>query len=355
MSLLNSIQEMTADNGAIKSLRELIVKTAFKDENFEQLVTGVFNKHNGEKLGFIGDLDEIGRPGSGCDPEYYTPGQEFVEKTWAIGDFEAPLEWCVEDFKQTIAEYCIKHDTNEGDLTTSEIMDIVILPALDNALKRLYWRLGWFGDTGAKNVTGGGVITDGKDTSLFTACDGLWKRIFAIAAANAEQRVTIAANTQNTKAAQKSGIRTAGVAIKIVDDMLAAADARIEQNGGVLMLTKSLADALAADIKKEYKEIMPWEDVFEGVKKSSYNGIPVYSIGIWDRYISAYESNGTKLNLPHRGVFAAPSNLLVGTPDDKLMQDFDIFFDRKARTTNAYLHGAIGTLVGEDDLVVVAY
>ena len=114
-----------------------------------------------------------------------------------------------------------------------------------------------------------------------------------------------------------------------------------------------LADALTYDVKKVYKNIMPWEVIFDGVQMSSYNGVPVYAISIWDRMIMQYQNNGTKLNIPHRAVFTAPKNLLAGAPGS-LFSDLDIFFDRKARTTNIYATGDLGTLIAEDALVQVA-
>ena len=118
-------------------------------------------------------------------------------------------------------------------------------------------------------------------------------------------------------------------------------------------MTKSLADALTYDVKKVYKNIMPWEVVFDGVQMANYNGVPVYSISIWDRMIQQYHNNGTKLNVPHRAVYTAPKNLLVGAPG-ALFSELDIFFDRKERVTNIYATGDLATLIAEDSLVQVA-
>lgn len=353
--IVNGLNNLTHDNGAVKALRDLIVTTAFNDPELERFFTPMLSAHNGDKLGWIGEMEAIGTAGAGCDPEYKSVNQQFAEKTWDIGEYSAPLKWCYEEFKNTIAEYALKHGTNIGDITSTELMDVVIEPALTDAVKKMYWRLAWFGDKQAKNVSASGKITNGVNTALFTACDGLFKRLFAIGAANPEQVVTIAANSETTRAKQKSEILKPGVATAIVDNMLLNADSRIAENGGVLMMTKSLADALMHDLKDKHANIMPWEEVFSGVRKTEYDGVTAYSIGIWDRMIAAYEDNKTTLNLPHRAVFASPKQLLVGTPSATLMQDFDLFFDRVDRSTKAYIAGEIGTLVGEDDLVQMAY
>lgn len=352
---VTGIGNMTVSNGAIESLRDLLIQTAYKDPDLEAIITPVFNARNGDKLGWLGDLAPIGNAGAGCSPTYANATQYFAEKTWAIGQYSSPLKWCYQDYMATIAEYALKHGKEIGDITATEIMDIVIAPALEKAIKEMYWRIAWFGDTAAANVSNSGVITNGVSTTLFTAADGLWKRLFAVGTGNAAQVETITANSAATAAAQKSGILTQGVATGIIDNVLLNADSRIAQNGGVLLMTDSMAKALTHDIKKSYNYQTTWEDVMDGVKMTTYDGVPVYSIAIWDRMIKAYQNNGTTLNLPHRVVYASPKQLLVGTPSDKLLQDFDIFFDRTDRTTKAYLAGSIGTLIGEDDLVHLAY
>ena len=264
-----------------------------------------------------------------------------------------PFELCYSDFENTIAEYALNHGTNVGDLTSTEIMTEVLIPAVAEALSKMYWRIVWFGDKDAKNVAGNGVITDGVDVSLFNMTNGLFKQLFALPAA---QRTTISANTQTTRALQFSKLREEGVAIGIVEDMIMNANPALASvaDAGIYM-TKSLADALAADVRKVYKVIMPWEVVFNGVQMSEYNGVKIYRCDMWDEVIQTMQNNGTKLNLPHRAVYAAPSLLLAASPSANFVSDLDIFFDRKSRTTNIYAGGKIGALVGQDDLIQVAY
>ena len=38
---------------------------------------------------------------------------------------------------------------------------------------------------------------------------------------------------------------------------------------------------------------------FKGLDVTEYNGVPIYRVSIWDRFIQKYQNNGTKLNLPH--------------------------------------------------------
>ena len=352
------LSDLTPDNGAIQSLKDLLIAELFTDPELERFFTLQLNVSNGDKLGYRGEMSDVGWAGSGCNPTYKNATIQFLEKEWSIGDWQVPLKWCYTELIGTIAEYCLKKGTEIGDLTSTEYMDDIVYPALKEAMRLMMWRIIWFGNKEAKNVAAesGGNITAGVDVELFKTTDGLWKKLFAIGTENTGQKVTIDANSQTTMALQFSKLKEAGVAIGIFDSLLENADARIAGiEGAGIFCTKSLADALTKDLKREYKEILTWEQIFKGLDVTEYNGVPVYRVSIWDRFIMKYENDGTKLNLPHRAVFGSPREILVGTPANQLISDLDIFFDKKDRMNYIYSTGKIGTLLGQDDLFQMAY
>lgn len=350
------LSALTPDNGAIQSLKDLLVMTNFVDEELERFFTLRLNVNNGDKLGWVGEMDDIGWAGSGCDPTYKNASINFAEKEWNIGDWSVPLKWCYEELQNTIAEYCLKTGTDIGDLTSTEYMDDIVMPALDLAIKHMMWRFIWFGDTAAQNAGSSGQITDGVDIELFKTTDGFWKQLFAVATENAAQKTAIAANNEESTALQFSKLKEAGVAIGIFDSILENADSRIaSMEGSGIFCTKSLADALTKDLKREYKEILTWEQIFKGLDVTEYNGTMIYRVSIWDRFIQKYQNNGTKLNLPHRALFGSPKQLFVGTPADDIISQLDIWFDRKDRVNYLYSTGKLGCLIGEDNLFQMAY
>lgn len=355
MNILESVKNLTKDNGAVKSLRDLLVLTNFVDESLEQFFTFVQNVQNGQKLGWTGEMEDVGWTGASCNPTYKDVTIQAAEKTWDIGQWSVPLKWCYEDFMNTIAEYALKTGTNIGDLTSTDIMDVIIYPALELSIKRMFWRFIWFGDKEAQNASTG-QITEGVDVELFKPCNGFWKQLFAIGAANANQRVNIAANAEASTAAQLSGIKTANAAIGIFDSLLENADPRIAaMDGAAIYCTKSLGDALTKDLKREYKEILTWEQIFKGLDVTEYNGVMVYRVSIWDRFIQKYQNNGTKLNLPHRAIYGSPKQLFVGSPANQIISDLEIWFNQDERVTKVYSAGRLGCLVGEDNLFQIAY
>lgn len=344
----------------IRDLRELIPMSIFEDVEFTKYVT-LRKVQNGDPVGLIGDMDAVGIAGAGCDPTYAESGIANAQKRWALGDWQIPIKICYDALEGTIAEWQLKSGTEVADLTSTEFMSYIIRPALERAMRQMIWRIGWFGDTSAALIANGGVITAGTDVELFKATDGFWKKLFAIGTASANQVTPIAANTAQsggaiTTAAQKAAMLTPGAAIAVFDAMLMDADSRITANGdSVILCTKALADALTLDVKATYKQIMPWENVFEGVKVAEYGGYKVVAVSIWDRIINAYENASTYLNKPYRAVFADPKNLQVGTNANDLISDLDVWFDHKERRNYIYATGKIGTMVLEDAMVHLAY
>lgn len=347
--------QFTLNNQGVMDLNKVLFTTAFLESNLFDTCTSQTGVKDGEKLDFVDNMGEVGIAGRKCDPEYTGVTIKGLEKEWALGDWNIAKKICYKTLESTIAKWSLNTGTSREDLTNTDFWNKILLPLLDKALGDFYWRAAWFGDTAAKNVGSSGVITAGVDVNLFKMNDGLFKRLFAICAANASKHTTIAANSKTTTAAQKSDIKGAGVALGILDNMLSDADSRIAANGGMLMMTNSLYQAFRRDYAQAYKDTIPFMEVADGVKLPHYDGIPVKPVMEWDNLITKYENDGTKLNNPHRAVFASKDNLFVGTSAKSQLADFDVTFDKITRNNYMYAASNVGTLVGEDDLVQVAY
>mgnify|MGYP001025578783 FL=1 len=357
--------QFTVDNGAITDLRELLFLTVYDDPDIDLTVTTKTGVTNGQKLGYINDLGDVGEKGGGCDPAYTSVNITGIQKEWELGGWEIPKEICYEDLENTIAESSLNTGTDIAYLQDTPYWDVVLMPLLEKAIREMFWRIVWFGDKDAKNIADGGILKAGIKPSLFTMCDGLWKRLQAIIAANPKQQTKIAANTATetvsstdtvTYAAQKNGLLTPGTAIKIFDTLLSDADSRIfDDSKAAIFCTTSMFKALRTDIVERYgKTTMPFENVGAGITLSEYDGRPIYAIDIWDRMIAKYEDNGTALNCPHRAIVCSPENLFVGTNDKDKIANLSISFNDKDRKNYIYAASKIGTLVGEDALVQVA-
>ena len=355
--------QFTVDNQAITDLRELLFLTVFNDPDIDLVVSNETGVYDGKKLGYIDSLGDVGLNESGCSPTYGNINITGIEKEWKLGDWRIAKHICYSELENTIAKYQLNAGTEKAYLQDTPYWDQILIPLLQRAIKEMFWRIVWFGDTAADNVdiqngvNAGGNLTVGIDKKLFTMCDGLWKRLFTICAGNAGQHTTIAANSEASYALQKSALRTSGVAIGIVDELLSDADSRIfDKDDAVIMMTSSLFKALRRDIVDRYgKTTMPFENVATGITLSEYDGRKVLALDIWDRMIKKYEDNGTVLNNPHRALVASPSNLFVGTEATDKIAHLNVSFNDETLYNNIFAMSKIGTLIGEDALVRVAY
>lgn len=336
----------------LDSVKNAVNRTAFADEKFEKFVT-LKKVRNGDPIALLGDMSMVGKKGNGCSPTFDEVSIENSLERWKLGDWQAPLKICYSAMANTIAEYDLKAGTDKPDISGTAVED-VYMEKLNQALQMMAWRLGWFGDEQASNAKNGGKITDSiTDLSYFTTCDGLFKKIFA---ATASTKTAIAANAETTTAAQKSKLLTKGVATDLVDKVIMDADSRIvDDSSAVLMMTRSVADALAYDAKKTYQINIPWEKLFDGFDVASWNGVTVARVGIWDRMINAYENTGTKLNLPHRMVFCNPKQLMVGTETGGAISTLNNWYDPNTREYKIDIMGKMGTALLESDMIHAAY
>lgn len=336
----------------LASIKDAVQETFYNDEDFSSFVN-IQKVKEKDPIALLGEMEMVGKKGGGCDPTYEEKGIANSQKRWELGQWEIPLKICYEALKGTIAEYSLKTGTAIGDLTSTDFMTIYA-DALHRAMLQMIWRFGWFGDKEAALAgEGGGKLTAGLDVSNFNVCDGLFKRIFTATATN---HTAIAANSETTAAAQISALRKSGAATTLVDTILMDTDTRIvDDSDAVLLMTRSLADALTYDLKKTYHDIIPWEKLFDGFEVATYNGVKIARVGIWDRMIKAYEKGETTINLPHRAVFCNPKHLMVGADADAFISDLDIWFDKKERRNYLYATGKIGTALLEENMIHAAY
>lgn len=348
--------QFTVDNGAITDLRELLFLTVYDDPDIDFTIKNETGVTNGKKLGYIDSMGDVGEARSGCDPQYSKVNVTGIQKEWELGDWEIAKEICYDELENTIAEDSLNTGTDRAYLQDTPYWDQVLMPLLEKAMKEMFWRIVWFGDKDAKNIADGGILKAGINPKLFNMCDGLWKRLQAIIAANPNQHTEIAANAATTYLDQKNGILVPGTAIKIFDTLLADADSRIfDKPGSAIFCTNSMFKALRTDLVERYgKTTMPFENVATGITLSEYDGRTIIALDIWDRLIKKFEDTGTALNCPHRAIVCSPDNLFVGTNDKDKIASLSVHFNDKDRKNYIYAASKIGTLVGEDELVQVA-
>ena len=127
--MANFFENISVNPKDVQDLKELIPLTINQDEEFNKYTT-LKKVKNGDPVAFIGDMDDVGVAGGGCDPVYQEVGIVNSQKRWELGDWNIPIKICYEALKGSIAEYTLKTGTEIGDLTSTEFMTYIIRPAL---------------------------------------------------------------------------------------------------------------------------------------------------------------------------------------------------------------------------------
>jgi hypothetical protein len=345
--------QLTPPNGAVIDMRKLLfLQTLVSDkiELFHTVDTKVFN---GDKVGAIGDFAEVGKKaGASCGPTFGTDKARVIEKTWAIGEYEVAEEICYKDILATVAKFELKDGTEAADVTGTIVTEIYT-PLLEKALERMVWRLVWFSDTAAALVSGAGKIKNGTDITLFTTTDGLWKKLLAVIAGNAAQKVAISKNAEATYALQMVAPTDA---IQIIDALIYKANMKLRNaSDKFIMCTRSMTDAFEQQMTggTVYTQIQ-WETAENGMQYFKRKGVDIYPIDLWDVTIQTYEDNGTKFNSPHRAVFTTKSNLRIGTPSSDTIAMLDVWFNKDLQVTRMLAKDQIGANIIDDTLLMVA-
>lgn len=350
---------LTPDNGAVRDLKQLIFLSVLGEEQLGSMFNVLPNQKHGDKVGLIGEFGLLGKASEGCDPTYDHNVIATTEKEWDIREWQISEEICYKDLEGTLAQVALKTKSNIADLTGTEYLDYVIMPRLEVAVRKMLMRFAWFGDKEANVAASGGVLKDGTRVGAFTVTDGVFKRAFALAAANSARHTTIAANAKTTFAEQKSAIRTEGAATDVLDNLISDAPQELRQaEGQVIFISQALKDALNADIKKNNRGAdLTWEATFDGITKTNYDGIELVAIPFWDEIIKGYETaaSGKAWNKPYRAIYTVRDNLLLGFEGENEIADLQVFFSQKDQKTYILAKDKMGSLIADENLIQVAF
>lgn len=358
-----NFQNLTASNGALTDLKQLIFLSVLGVEKLGSLFNVLPNQKHGDKVGFVGEFGLVGKASQGCNPTYGTSVIATGEQTWDIKEWEIAEKICYKDLEGTLAKSAMRSKTSISDLTGTDYIDDVVYPRLELAIMKMLLRIAFFGDTAANTKSNGGVLKNTVDKGFFTLTDGFFKRIYTLVASDAKRHTAIAANNAETFAAQKAAIRAAGVATGIMDDLISDASAVLRQSAGqVIYMTMAMKDALDRDLKSNNKgSEAQWESLFAGIQKGTYNGIDVYAIPFLDEIIQAYEcgkisgDSEVAWNKPYRAIYTVKDNLLVGLESESEVADIQIWFNQDEQMNKILAKDKVGTLIAQSDLIQAAY
>lgn len=352
-----NFSNITPDNGAVRDLSQVIMASIVAPERLGGMFNIFPDVHDGDKLAIIGEFGLVGKANTACTPTYGTDTIATSQKEWDIIEWQVAEGICYKDLESTFVKYMLKSKTSVADATSNEYMDMIVRPRLEVALYKMMFRIAWFGDTAADTTANSGILKIGTDKTYFNMTDGIWKQLYTIGTGDATRVVTISANSQATFAAQKSAIMTSGVATGIMNSLITGASPKLrEANRQVIYITLGLKDALDFDLQQNNKgSELQWRSLFNGIQETTYQGIRLVAVPLFDEIIQTYEGTTTAWNKPYRAVYTTEENLLLGVGGTDTVADIRIWFDQTDQMNYILAKDRIGALVAQNDLVQMAY
>lgn len=336
----------------LRSMNELIVTAVLLAPDltaFHTLETGI---KNDKRIGIIpGTFGLVGKAAQGCDPTAQCYEDPAVEKTWEPRYLEVIIDMCIDELADTLMKLSVQCGVNLYDLTPTDVFAF-IQNILYKDIKKMVFRHAWFGDQNAANLPVG-VLTPGVDPAFFNVINGFWQQMAAVYAANPLQLVAVPGNTAVSYAAQIAGL-TPLLAYNTLNTIIDSAIAELSQQPDrVILVTRSVFSMLRRQLQALGTAFQDYKLMVEGIEFATWDGIPIYSIPLWDQWIRAYENNGVVWNDPHRIVYTTKSNLKIGMACTTLFENIDSFYDKRSRYNRIQAFDAFDAKIIDDRLFMV--
>lgn len=333
----------------VQELSAIIFEVAFANPQLSEMHSIAEGIDMKTQILLMGPMGLVGKAANGtCTPEDSEAGIVATQKYWDNNKIEIRLPYCKDELPALLKAFGQK--SNKYDVEGSEEIKMLatrLLEALDEAILRLTW----FGDKTAENVADGGVFKNGVDLDYFNSVDGIWKQVFAGVATGGIKRATITANAGASYSAQELADGEALIAMRKVYNQ---SDSRLKNNADAkFTVTQSVYDNFLDKLEVSGLNAVGQLAINDGVM--TYRGKKIVVADFMDRNITAFQDNGVKYNLPHRIAYTTPSNIPIGTLDQKEFKELSVWYDktdRKVYTENIF---SLDAKVLEDYLISVAY
>ena len=151
----------------IQAISEMIMEDTIQGPDINSIHTVFPDIVTNTEVGYIGEGGMVGVVNTGCNPTPQPWNINTRKLKWEPGVWEILLSQCYTDLQQSATIYSLRTGVDIPDFTDTDYMNIVI-EVLERSIMDFWYRLFWFNDKDAKNVTDNGIITDSLDLKFFT-------------------------------------------------------------------------------------------------------------------------------------------------------------------------------------------
>lgn len=291
-------------------------------QNLFRILPGIKSK---QQLNLVNPLGEITKAVQDCGDKTVTGGPAtIVSRTIETKHLEIYLEQCYSDFNGTIFEQAFRTGVNVGDLSGTQIGQILI-NLVQGGVQRDIFKLAFFGDT------------DSVDSYL-NPMDGLWTIIQNQAGYGTQQIDAITALNQTTGTRAIDYLRAMYEEAPMILKQTPLADRRF-------LVTQNVYDNLLHTYQVLGETNGLLINTINGMQSLSFNGIAVVPLLGWDQWIAA-----KSLGDPVRILYTDITNHVIGVDADADFFSFRIKFDEDVDKMKIFGKYRMGYQFVQDDL-----
>jgi hypothetical protein len=302
----------------------------------------------------------MGRKKQNCDT---TPNDQLSintkEKFWTPVYHSDRIAICYDEFSTSFFKWLRKEGIAKENIEATDIANF-ILERTATHMKQMLWEKLYFADKNAVAGTDNGLSAG--QLPYMNTIDGFFTQGFAIAAANASQRVTIAKNAEATNADQK--FTAADIAAQTVtgylDEMYYNSDIRLRGKDNLkYLVTQTVFDQYVRERKSITGSEIAYTRTETGIKIVQFNGIDVQPVNVWDRTLASYfqvvTGPNTNTFLPHRALLTTTNNLKPGTEKFANLSELDVIYDKVGKQFLIDFGFNLDAQIGIDEYLMIGY
>lgn len=326
--------------------KEIIQKPKIDTPALNALFTVRNGVRSKEQLHLMAPLTSVLAKGTAtCEPTYTQSGS-ITGKTLETGLFEINLSWCKKEFQGLLSSYNVFGDDPSlvGDGLSGyelggRLRSLIIDEVLEQARQDI-WKIALFGQTA---FTG---------SSVYSTIDGLWTNYLDSFASYCVKPVV------NSLPNQSNSILNTNQARDTFRLMVTQAPIILKQlftSGRVkLFVTGSMWENYLTSLEDNCCVEGSWKLQQDGTKTLFYRGIELVPLWIAD-YTLENDTNPYTNLLRHFAILTLPENNIFGTENSSDLNNIELCYDCRTKTT--YLQGEMrfGTQFINCDLTVIAY
>lgn len=327
---------------------ELIQKPKIDTPAITELFTVRQGIRAGEHLNLVQPLTRVLTKGTAaCEPTYTQAGS-ITDKVINTGLFEINQSWCKKEFQGLLSNYNVLGDSNlvGNGLSGYELggkLRSIILDETTEQARQDVWKIALFGN----DSLGAG------STNVFSTIDGLWTNYLDSFASYCVKPVT------NALPNQHNSVLTTNQARDTFRLMYTGSSILLKQmftSGKVkIFTTGSMWENYLLSLEDNCCVEGSWRLQQDGSKTLYFRGIEIVPIWIADYTLENDTDNPYYDVLRHFAIMTMPQNNIFGVESMADLNNLEICYDCRLKTTFIQGEMRFGTQFLQCDLTTIAY